>query len=387
MRPLRVAFLLSNLRTGGAEGQMLALAKRLPPDQFKVDMLSVIGAGPFDAEAESSGVTVRHLGSSHLSSSPLRAKLLGRTRKMMTYVEVARRERYDVVDAWLYPLDVFAVMTRSLTRTPVVVSGRRNLWAHYDLGPVGSMIDSVVARRTDAVVANSDAAAGFALRAHRVDSSKLRVIRNGVELIEPLSDVERAARRQAIGVHDDDLLIGCVAHHRPDKCHELLLDAFAALVRDRPRVRLILVGDGPMRPSIERRIAQLGIQDQVRVHGDSLDMRGMYGIFDLLVQTSRAEGLPNALLEGAAAGLPIVATAAGGSVEIVMDGKTGLLVPVDDLDALVTAMRRAVDDPGLREHLGSEARRHVETAFGMDRFVKEFGDLYEDLVARRGART
>ena len=112
----------------------------------------------------------------------------------------------------------------------------------------------------------------------------------------------------------------------------------------------------------------------------------MYGAFDVLAQASRSEGLPNVLLEAAAAGCPIVATDAGGSGEIVVDGRTGLLVPTRDVDALAAALRRTIDDRELRRRLGSEARAHVAESFGMDRFVREYGDLYEELAAARGLR-
>jgi glycosyltransferase involved in cell wall biosynthesis len=93
--------------------------------------------------------------------------------------------------------------------------------------------------------------------------------------------------------------------------------------------------------------------------------------------------LPNVLLEAASAGRAIVATAAGGTGEIVIQGKTGLLVPIDDQDGLTQALREAVVNPALRATLGGAAQTHAATAFGMDRFVTEFADLYESLVASK----
>jgi len=113
----------------------------------------------------------------------------------------------------------------------------------------------------------------------------------------------------------------------------------------------------------------------------------MLRIFDLVVQASRSEGLPNALLEAAAAARPLVATAAGGSGEVVIDGETGLLVPVDDVAAITGAMRRLATDPDLRQRLGAAARRHIDTVFTMERFVGEYAALYEELAAAKHART
>lgn len=149
---------------------------------------------------------------------------------------------------------------------------------------------------------------------------------------------------------------------------------------------LVLVGEGEMRPDLERQIKGLGLEGRIRLHGTELDPRPMYGAFDVVVQSSMSEGLPNVLLEAAAAGRPIVATAAGGSNEIVIDGETGLLVPIEDRDALACALQRAIQNPDLRRQIGAAARVHVDSKFGMARYVRERGDLYEELAAAKGIR-
>jgi glycosyltransferase involved in cell wall biosynthesis len=118
-----------------------------------------------------------------------------------------------------------------------------------------------------------------------------------------------------------------------------------------------------------------------------LDVEPLYPAFDVVVQGSIREGLPNGLLEAGAAGRAIVATAAGGTPEIVIDGQTGLLVPVNEPAALAGAIRRVATDLTLRERLGGAAREHVESVFGMERFVAEFASLYETLVAGKRRST
>jgi len=384
MRPLRVAYLPPSLRPGGAEKQMLALAERLPRDRFQVDFVAIAGSGEYDARAEAAGLRIRILGSAPPPHSGLLARLARRGSKTMRYVAVARAARYDVVDAWLYPLDVLAALSRPLTRTPVVVAGRRNLGDFYTTwGPLDRAMSALATRLTDVVVANSAAVGANTLEREHLDPAKLRIIRNGVELIEPLSADERASHRSALGVAADEFLIGCVANYRPVKRLDLLIDAFVALDGANTRLRLVLVGEGPIRADLQQRIHALGLEGRVRLHGSVLDPRPLYGAFDLVVQASRSEGLPNAILEAAAAGLPIVATAVGGTGEIVVDGRTGLLVPPGDAIALASALQRVAADPGLRTRLGAAAREHVAKTFGMERFVAEFAALYEELAARK----
>ena len=165
------------------------------------------------------------------------------------------------------------------------------------------------------------------------------------------------------------------------KRQDLLIDAFARLLPEHRALRLVLVGDGELRPAIERQIQELGLADRVVLFGTATDMPPLYDAFDLFVQASNSEGLPNVLLEASAAGLPIVATAAGGTGEVVRDGETGLLVPVDDVDELGSAVRRAIVDEGLRRQMAATARREVERDYGMERFVREYAALYRELLS------
>lgn len=384
MSPLRVAYLPPSLRPAGAERQMLALAEGLPQDRFRVDFLAMSGAGVYDERARAAGARIVVIGAPPRPSASRMARAAGRGAKAMRYAAVARTRRYDIVDAWLYPVDVMAALARPLTRTPVIVTGRRNLRNFgRPLNELERRLVELANRLTDAVVANCEAVARDTLRHERIDPAKLRVIRNGVRSIEPLPPEERLAGRRALGVGDDDVLVGCVANYQPAKRHDLLVEAFTGLVREGPMARLVLVGEGPLRVDLERRIAARGLADRVRLHGMVADPATLYGLFDVVVQSSRTEGLSNVLLEAAAAGRPAVATAVGGTDEIVIDGETGLLVPANDADALAAAMLRVVQDPSLRERLGRAARDRAAAQFSMARFVAEYAALYEELAAAR----
>ena len=386
MRRVRVAYLPPKLTPGGAERQMLALAERLPRDRFEVEFLPLSGSGVYEERAKAAGVPIRTIGEGPVGDQMLPARLLHRASKALRFVSTVRAGKFDVVDAWLYPADVLAALLRPITRTPVVISGRRNIDPQDFFGPLERMVNALAGRMTDVVVANSAAVAARAVSGG-VSPEKVRIIRNGVIVPEPASEAERTARRHDIGVDDpSEIVIGCVANYSPVKRHDLIIEAFAAVHDHDPSLRLVLVGEGPMRPALEQQIRGLGLESRVRLHGTELNPELIYPAFDLAVQASSREGLPNALLEAGAAGRPMVATAAGGSGEVVIDGRTGLLVPVDDGAALARAIRHAVSDAGLRQRLGRAAREHVAATFGMERFVAEFAVLYEEQVAARTSR-
>ena len=125
----------------------------------------------------------------------------------------------------------------------------------------------------------------------------------------------------------------------------------------------MLVGDGELRPQIEAQIVRLGLAERVFLTGTVADLPPLYGAFDLFVQASNSESLPNVVLEASSTSLPIVATAAGGTGEVIHDGETGLLVPVDDLEHMVSTVHRAISDAELRRRMGTAARRLVEREY------------------------
>lgn len=387
MTSIRLAYLVHQLITGGAELQMIALAEGLARDGFAVDFVVRGGAGPNDERARAAGANVRLIGRPSSSAMPLLTRYARRAEKHARWITTARRERYDIVDAWLHPTDVFAALTAPLTRFPVVASARLDLLPRIRVGPATHLLYTSVNRLTDVVVANSEIAATEAIRVQGVPAHKMRVIRGGVRLPRSFTTVERRAQRSAIGVSDDDLLIGCVGTFRSMKRQDLLIEAFARLLPERADLRLVLVGDGDLRPAIERQIAALGLGKHVILYGTASDVAPLYNAFDLFVQASNSEALPNVLLEAAASGLPIVATAAGGTGELIRDGETGILVPIDDLERLTTGIRRVLRDTDLRRRAGMAARDLVEREYGMDRFIREYGDLYREQLAAKRSHT
>lgn len=384
LRPLRILYPAS-LTVGGAERQMILLAERLPRERFDVSFIMLGGWTPNADLAVAAGAHVHALGISGRRSTakPIFAlKVAGRT---LEYIWICRRERYDIVDAWLYQGYGIAAVTRPFTSVPVLISGRVSLSKFKEqFGPVERAVDTIARRTSDLIFANSAAVADDVALREGMDRASIRIIRNGVVIPDPMPEDERRAIRAGWGVAPSDLVLGYVGSMRQGKGHERLVEALPSLLAYVPDARLVLVGGGPLRLAIEQRIAALGLGDRVTVTGDVVDARPLYGAFDVFASASEAEGLPNAVLEAAAAGVAIVATAAGGTVEIVQDGRTGILVPVGDDDGLRTALVQLAGDAALRERLGSAARDHASTTFGIDRFIRETADLYEEMARCHG---
>jgi glycosyltransferase involved in cell wall biosynthesis len=381
---IRVVLLAPTLFPGGAERQMVYLAAGLPRDRFDVRFVLLAERGPLAAEAEAARIPIEVLG---LTREACRRPGPTCTRAV---ADALRRYRalirgVHVVDAWTVPAYTFAGLVRPLAGVPVLLAGRRSLPDVQRTRTRGREIArSIAMRRVDAVVANSQAAADIAVSAEGIAADKVHVIRNAVAP-GGLSTDERDRLRAAWGVRDDEMLIGCVASLREGKGHMMLVDVIARLRASDDRVRGVFVGSGHQHDTIASAIEARGLEGTIVLETGISDARRVPGAFDIAVQASDTEGLPNAVLEAAAAGVPIVATAVGGTPEIIGDNRHGILVPRRDPDALFQALDRLLRDGDLRMRLGRAAAERAGT-FTQDALVSHTAALYERLVRASSAK-
>lgn len=378
--PLRVAYLTPTLHPGGAERQMVILAGALPSALFEVRFLVLSERGPLAEQAEAVGARVDLLGLRQRDCVPLRPQCLGAAVRALRRYRVLTAD-VDIVDAWLVPAMIFAMLAQPLVRVPTLLGGRRSLGDLYRSKPAYRRVAAAAAaRRMDAIVANSRTAAAEAITQDRVAPGRVHVIPNAV-LPAVSSPADRLRYRTGWGFSEGQLVAGCVANYKAEKGLRLLLDVAARLREHVPEFRVVIVGDGPLRGELEAEIRHRQLETIVRLHGTEPDARLIYSAFDLYVQASETEGLPNVILEAAAAGLPIVATAVGGTTEIITAEKNALLVESGDGAGMARAIGRMAADPLLRARLGRAARDRA-TDFSAERLVQATSSLYLRLAGR-----
>lgn len=227
----------------------------------------------------------------------------------------------------------------------------------------------------DAVIATSPAEFEHARSCLHIPEKKLFLVTNGIALPAEGAGRQREALRRAWGVRDDEVVIGTVARLVPQKAPELLLRAFAEVVRCQQKARLIMVGDGPLREGLEMEAARLGVSDAVVWPGYLEDPQVMCA-FDVFALGSRYEGFPYVLLDALAAGLPMVTTAVGGTELVVDEGSNGIVVPIGGEKKMAEALSGLVADADKRLRMGAASRIKVES-FGVDRMVDETVKVYE----------
>lgn len=213
-----------------------------------------------------------------------------------------------------------------------------------------------------------------------IGSSQVEVVYDGVEL-PPLPGAPGRYAGERWGVPDSSggALIGYVGYFLPDKGHEFLIRAMPLLHKRYPNCRLLLPGDGPCRSRLEALAQRLGLQSTVRFPGVVDNIEQVYQALDIFVFPSLAEGLGGSLLSAMAYGLPSIAAAGCAAAEVVQDEYNGLLVPARAPDAIARAVKRLLDNPGLRAKLGAAARETIEQRFSADRMVQQTLEIYEQV--------
>jgi glycosyltransferase involved in cell wall biosynthesis len=362
---------------------MLILATAMARSDVELRFVVLAEPGPLADEARAHGLPVHELG---LSTSGCRRPgprcLFGLLRAAGRYRRFTRD--VDVVDAWLVPALTVAGLLRPISGARALVAGRRSQASvARPRSRVRRWAAAVAIRQADAIVVNSQAAAMDLVGEDRVDPRRVHVIRNAVLPVAP-DPAARDRARTAWGVGPEHLVVGCVANHHPGKGLPELVEAAAVLSHPGRMLRFVIVGDGPQRAELERSINTRGLDGVVILDLDAGDARPRYAGFDIAVQASESEGLPNAILEAAAAGLPIVATAVGGTPEVIEDGRTGLLVEPRDPLALAAAIDRLAEDPGARRRLGEAAAVRARD-FSPEALAEATVRLYRSLFVPDGA--
>lgn len=220
------------------------------------------------------------------------------------------------------------------------------------------------------------------LRSEGVPEDKLRVVRSVVDAQAWTQPASRETFCAEFALRPERLLVGVVAQLIERKGHGVLLRALRELPQ-RERLDVVFFGQGPRREALERQVAELELKDVVRFAGFRKDLPRWMGALDLLVHPAYMEGLGVSLLQAAAAGVPIIASRAGGMPEAVRDGLNGLLVPPGDVMALRDALARLVDDAALRARLAAGGPRLIAEEFSMATMVEGNLRVYEELVRIR----
>lgn len=361
---IRLAFIIRSLDYGGAERQLVTLAKALDKRRLDTTILTFYSGGYLEKELAGSGVKLVSLGKRGRWDLPA---FLGRLAYHL------RQIRPDVIHSYLDIPNLLAIGAKPFCSNPAIIWGVRSSDLDLDkydwLRRCGSSLERRVAILPDRIIVNSHAGQKHLL-SQGFPAEKLVLIHNGFDTEHFRPDEEaRTKVRREWRIGNNEILIGMVARFDPVKDHAMFLRAASLVRKGRSDVRFICVGDGPRGygQRLQQMAERLSVSEKVSWAGMRSDMRNVYSGLDIHVSSSRSEGFPNVVGEAMSCAVPCVVTDAGDAAMIV--GDTGFVSPSRNPPALAASLMSCIGSD--RNELGLNARRRIEEHWSVRRLAEE----------------
>jgi len=367
---ITVLFIIKPERGAGAEMVLVEAAARLNPDRFQV----ICGLLTPDAEK----VIPAHLPTMDFRMPGLNGWVWLRFFFQLCWV--IYRRRVDLLHVNSYVPGNYARLAAALMQVPIVIDH----WHGFTrFNRKRRLICRVLGRFTDLSLAVSRGVRDYLVSQGGLDPAKVRVVANGVDVAAIDAARPGPLVRRELGLPESSPVIGLVGRlDHWGKGHKELFEAMASL-KERHPVHALIVGGGRRIDEIRALAASLGLAGEVHFLGPRRDVPDLLTAMDIFVLPSYSEGVSLALLEAMAAGLPVIATAVGGTPEVVTDGENGLLIPPRDAEALARALERLMGAPDFAKKLGQNARKHVREHYSLERLGREINAIYEELVQKK----
>jgi L-malate glycosyltransferase len=376
-KPIAILFVVDGLEFGGGERTFLQLIEGLPKEKFRINV-ATSRHGIFSTILSDAGIAANHFD----LSKRVDFKNIRELRRLIKVNEI------DILHSQGGRADFYARMSGRPLRPEIkIVSTIATPVERYDVNPLRKAIycffDRLSERFVDRFLVVSEALRKTIIDGHKITPDKVIRVYNGIELNEYYpnnSDQSSRQIRNEYGIGATDVAIGAIGRLVWQKGFEYLIKSLPEIAKTHPAIKVIFVGDGPFRGSLENLCCQLGVEDKTIFTGYRSDIKEFLSAIDIKVIPSLAEGFPMVTLEAMAMEKPIVATRIDGITEQITDGVEGILIPPRDPDALAAAINRIIEDKNLAHSLGSAARRRVEREFTVEKMIDETENVYRSLL-------
>jgi glycosyltransferase involved in cell wall biosynthesis len=370
---VKILLLSTSMGMGGADQQILILARAMRARGHQVRIVSLVPLGAMGLEAREDGIPTESL---ELRRRP--SDVSG----LIRLIRIVRGWRPDVLHSHMIHANLLARALQPWIRVPALISTIHSI---KDGGRIRVAAYRFTSRLADRVTIISRLAAQHYLDIKAVPPELLEVVPNAVDTDRfQRSPQARTTIRRELGLGDEFVWLA-VGRFEEAKDYPTMIAAFHRLAATHPSSRMLLVGQGSLQPEVERLVRQAGLESQVRFLGVRRDVPELMSAADGYVLSSAWEGMPVVLLEAAAVELPIVATRVGGISEVVKEGETGILVPAGEPAALARAMEQVESlSAEARRAMGSQGRAWVEQQCSTHQVMEIWNRLYSDVLLEAG---
>jgi glycosyltransferase involved in cell wall biosynthesis len=369
----KILHIVEDLKVGGLEKMLASIVLSLDKSKYDVQVWCLARGGYIAQALIAQGISLRLLNMDSYYC-PLQIVALARLMK---------KEQFHIIHTHGYFASTFGRFAAIMAGIPVVITHVHS--TYYDYGKRNLLIERFLSYFTDMIICISQAVETFVTVNERISKKKTCLIYNAV--VPPdhlLNDHLRKQMRASLGLDAEAIVIAVVASLTANKGHGILLTAFEEAFRNHPSIRLLVVGDGPLRDQFETATRQLMIDQAVVFTGIRQDVFALLQTSDIFVLPSQyREGLGVALIEAMAVGLPVIGTDLGGIPEVIEDGENGFLVSPGSSKQLAEALKKLVNDQALRTGMGRRGRQMYEEKFTLPRMIQQIEALYDHLLERK----
>jgi glycosyltransferase involved in cell wall biosynthesis len=372
MNKINVLHIIEDLNVGGLEELLSIIATGLNRDRYNIYVCCIEEGGQIAQELINHGIKVDILGI-NTYHNPF---------NILRLAKYIKERKIDIIHTHMYFANTFGRLAAILAKTPIVISATYSNYFEYKKRNI--LMERFLSRFTDVIIAASNSIKEFNAKQQRISLDKFKVIYDCASTEKFSKRMNSGVVKGQLGIEPDYSVVGCVARLSLVKGHSYLIRAAAEVLKRYPKVKFLLVGDGPVRKELENLTEELGIEDKVIFAGARRDIPEMLSVMDIFVLPSALrEGCPLSVLEAMAMSKPVIASRLGGIPEEVSDGESGILVPPKDSKSLAEAIIKLLLDKSEARRMGQVGKKIFKHKFTKEIMLKKLESLYEELIAKK----
>jgi len=371
-KPVNVLRIIPSLEMGGVERTLTSILPRLDKKKYKVYLCCLFKRDKLADTMESLNIPIIKF--------KMRARLDFDGKYIIGILRLAylmKKMQIDIVHTHLYRANIAGRIAAKLAGVPVIIANEHNIdsWKKFPQ----KLNDRVLVEITNKIIAVSNAVKDFYINKIGIPEDKITTIYNGVDIPKFQTHVDINKKKKEFGIKSSEKVITIIGRLHQQKGHCYFLKAAQIIVKKKPNVKFLIVGDGPLGSQLRDMSNDLKISKNVIFTGLRNDIPQILAMSDISVLTSLREGFSITVLESMAAGKPVIATNVGGNSEIIEHGKTGFIIQPKSPEDMALYSLNLINNQELAKRMGQEAEKRVLT-FSIDRMVRKTEDLYKDLL-------